>query len=106
MCWNNMQVWSSPNLQSLGRACSEAIGHPFERHPDRYSDMDRAASMDGPYKQYPPPGEPSVIGDFLSLQVASSAHTRCICIVLWSCSLMGLWHANAWSLSITPTSFQ
>ncbi len=59
--WFVMQVWSSPNLQNLGRACSEAIGQPHDRYQDRYTDMDRAASMDGPYKQYLPAGERHVM---------------------------------------------
>lgn len=57
-----MQVWSSPNLQNLGRAFSEAIGQPPDRYNERYTDMDRAASMDGvPPHKYPPPGKSAVI---------------------------------------------
>lgn len=57
-----VQVWSSPNLQNLGRAFSEAIGgQPHDRCNGRYFDMDRAASMDGvvPHpKAFPAPGDP------------------------------------------------
>lgn len=51
-----LQVWSSPNLQNLDRACSEAIGQSHDRYHGSYHDMDRAASMDH-YKHYPPMGE-------------------------------------------------
>ena len=57
-CSALMQGGAAPNLQNLGRACSEAIGQPHDRYQDRYTDMDRAASMDGPYKQYLPAGRP------------------------------------------------
>lgn len=56
-----VQVWSSPNLQNLGRACSEAIGQSHDRYHGSYHDMDRAASMDGAhFKQYPPMGAQSL----------------------------------------------